>query len=172
MKKITIILFSFCLTFGTIAQKVSIVKCKIWKPESFCTFPDSLKTSGTFCLDCTWKNKTCKQIDKKKRLIGVWITFTAENDTSFILANKFKNISLVRKNNKKILHPFAFLHWDQIYVDHKLIFEYIYMTYIRSKHYFLTFKTKVDVDIILIFPYAEEGDKIIIDNFLQAEITD
>lgn len=153
-------------------QNISIVKCKIWKPESFCDLPDSIKTPGSYCLDCTLKNKTCKQIEKKKNLVGVWITFTAETDTTFVLANKFKNISLVRKNNKKEIRPYAFLHWDQIFSDHKLIFEYVYMTFVRSKNYYLIFKAKTQVDIIFIFPGAEKSDKIVIDNFLQVEITD
>lgn len=171
MKRITIILISIYISIGTFAQKVSIEKCKIWKPASFCTIPDSLKSTGAFCMDCTWKEKTCKQIDKNKGLVGIWITFISESDTSFKLDNKFGNISVIKKKSQKAIHPYAFLNWGEYYSDHKMNFGYQYMTYLKSKNYFLTFKSKEKVDVIFIFRGAEKGDKIIIDNFLQAEIT-
>jgi hypothetical protein len=172
MKRITIFFFSIFLIIGSFAQKVSIEKCKIWKPASFCTIPDSLKSTGAFCMDCTWREKTCKQIDKKKGLVGIWITFTSESDTSFQLKNNFSNVSVIKKNSQKAIRPYALLNWGEYYSHHRMNFGYQYMTYLRSKNYFLTFKSKAKVDVIFIFRGVEKGDKIIINNFLQAEITE
>jgi hypothetical protein len=174
MKNICLIFILTFLSAISFAQKNSVLKCKIWKPESFCNLPDSLNIPMSITgRNCTWDFKTCEEINKEGLLTGVWLSFKRVSDSCFFLESKYKNISLVKKSNKEVVHPSAILWFNSHDLDNnncKAGFEY--MTVFKVKYYKVNFKPKEKTDMILLFREAENGDEIIIDDFIQTLIKD
>ena len=165
MKTICIILFAFFLTNVSFSQSKSVIKCSIWKPTSFCNIPDSLNLPSWRADNLTIESVQCEQLDKKNNLIGVWIKLSKKDGSSFLLESNFKNISLVKKNNQEKISPEAIL-WNLAYSDKH---GYISSNF-KTNSFKAKFGTHKNIDLIIIFTNAEKGDKIIIDNFVEAEI--
>ena len=97
MKKIQLIILAIVITVITYAQTNSNIKCRIWKPQSFCDIPDSLTGIwGIYCRQCSWNPINCSEIDKMGNMTGVWLTIPTNNGSRFKLKNEFKNISLIK----------------------------------------------------------------------------
>jgi len=174
IKRFYALLFIFILTCPAFAQNSNDINCKIWKPESFCQIPESVNIPCyIFGKDCTWNFKTCREIDKENDLTGIWITFVKSPDSTFVLEDKFQNISLVKKNGENKIHPKAILwynrHETPVDNDNETVLEYMTSDF-KAKEYKVTFKPGEKTDLILLFREAEEGDEIIIDDFLTSKI--
>jgi len=170
MKKYLILSIVVCITIITSAQTNSNIKCRIWKPQSFCNIPDSLTGIwGIYCRQCSWNPINCSEIDKMGNMTGVWLTIPINNGRRFMLKNEFKNISLIKKIDGKKIHPYAILDFFN-YEKNGNPNEQKYIISIKAKRFFVKLKNDKKFDLILIFPNAEKGDKIIIDKYLETEI--
>ena len=110
MKKYLILSIVICLTITIDAQTNSNIKCKIWKPQSFCNIPDSLTGIwSSFCLVCASGSIPCTEIDTMENMTGVWLSIPINISNKFKLKSHFKNISLIKKSDGKIIHPYAML---------------------------------------------------------------
>lgn len=169
MKKLCII---FILTFFMAQLFCQIdpkVKCRLWEPRDFCNFPDSISIPLRWSAEnCTWDFNRC-EIYNMKPWKGVWITFQKDNDSTFNLESRYKNISLINNNTKKVIHPSAILWYRYNYSDKNCVREYMPSSF-KAKKYTVFFKPKERVDLILIFKDAEVGDAITIDGFLKTTI--
>ncbi len=172
MKNLIVLIFVSFLTIGAFAQSKSVVSCKIWNPESFCDIPDSLITMPRIInADTVFAYSiSCNDIDKKENKTAVWLTLSTKDGSSLMFVSGFKNISLINKTNDKKIHPFAILWSDFTYNENgKSNLHYMTSAFKTSK-YKSKFSFQKKIDLILIFPNAEKGDKIIIDDFIEAEI--
>jgi hypothetical protein len=123
--------------------------CRIWNTEDLCSTPDSLKFPyGIECNDCEYSDD-CKEINGKK-LTPVILRIYRKS--GFKLENGFHSIWLTTSRGLKI-EPFA------ISVDR-------YMTNVKQ----LGVKFKNVVDMVLLFPQANPGDKVTIDGVVEAVI--
>jgi len=171
MKKISFILLLLLLSFGAFTQEKNETNCRIWKPDNLCDFPDSLNIPQRWsCSSCYWTYKNCKEFDINT-WTGVWLTFTKETDSTFSLRSHYKNISLVNKNTKKVIHPKAIVWYPIFNKNPNCLPEYMPKS-LRAMKFTVNFIPKEKVDLILIFEKAEKGDKLIIDDFIETEITE
>jgi hypothetical protein len=129
--------------------KTKVSSCRIWNTEDLCSTPDSLKFPyGIECDGCEYSDD-CKAINGKK-LTPVILRIYRKN--GFRLENGFHSITLTTSRGAK-LEPFA------ISIDR-------YMT--NVKHLGVKFKNVVDM--VLLFPQANPGDKVTIDGVVEAVI--
>ena len=171
MKKTSIILIAIFLTLGIYAQKITKTQCKLWKPADFCNLQsDSFQLPRIIKYDSTTETTIdCGQINKNLSCKAVRLKLTRKNGSVLKLKSNFSNISLTKKVDGKIIHPFALLWfsgWDNN-GKKKLIFLSSDFTTTNCKAKFRFMKY---VDLILIFTEADLGDKIIIDDYLETEI--
>ncbi|OFX29113.1 MAG: hypothetical protein A2X08_01385 [Bacteroidetes bacterium GWA2_32_17] len=148
------------MSFLTLAQNKTEIECKIWNPNSFCVIPDSIYLADrVFAIHSEWKEDKCEHIDSLKNLTGVWLTFNIKKGCSLSFKTNFDNIKLIKKGSGQKVGLFA------IYTSRKY-----FMTSIKAKKFTYHLKTGRKIDIIMLFPQAEKGDKIIIDDFIETEI--
>jgi hypothetical protein len=167
LKKIFLTLAAVVITIATFGQTSETINCRIWKTKSFCTIPQSANLPGRVNFSHTLvKTVSCSELDKKKNLVGVWVTFKGKNASELKMTSFYKNISLICKDTKDTLHPIAYLDMSQsngrelIYTSNESTFgECIFKL-----------KPKKKYDLFVIFSAGQVGDKLIIDNFLEAEI--
>lgn len=163
MKTISIILFAFIMTTGCYAQSKSVVKCSIWKPASFCNIPDSLSLPNWSADSLTIVSVSCEKLNNKSGLVGVWLKLSRKDGSSFMIESDMRNITLVKKNDQKIIQPAA-VYWN-------LGENKGYMSSnVKTNSFKAKFGTQKRIDLIFIFPDAEAGDKIIIKDFIEAVI--
>jgi hypothetical protein len=171
MKKTTILLFLILLSFTVSAQNFSNIICTIWKTSSFCDHIDSYHfIDSSFCTSCSGKDMTCEQMDKKNHLVGVRLTFKNETNNTFEYKTKYNNISIIRKKDNSKIHPIAILYTPQLVKNGKILSEAIFWTHFKAERYINYLKAGNQTDIIMLFPEADKGDKLIIDGFIEAEI--
>lgn len=167
MNKIIIILILTLMSQNTFAQSKSVINCEIWQPNSFCDIPDSLITLPRIIKAKSAFVKTidCEELNKVENLKAVWLTLTTKDGASFMFESNFENISLIKSNAENKIHPYAIL-WDDSFSS-----ELCYISSdFKTNNYKSKFSFQKKIDLILLFIDAEKGDKIIIDNFIKAEI--
>jgi hypothetical protein len=170
MKTLIIVLLSSVASVLTFAQNISDINCKLWKPTSFCdNVPISIYPDSAHATDCYWKEITCEQMNKKKNLVGVILTFKNEVNNTIEYKTKFNNFKIKDKNGRDS-HPTAMAYSAKLVKDGKTISEVKYLTKLKVKKYENYWKAGSTTDIILLFPNAVKGDKLIIDNFIETEI--
>jgi hypothetical protein len=141
-------------------------KCKLWDTKSFCnnavTRPDL--TINMECKDCEFTFISCHDIDNMSNIKGVWLTVDVNDKGKFRIESFFNNMSLERADGK-IIHPVAL----GVGASPNDIKEpKYYSNNFKAKKLVATFKKQID--IFLFFENPKIGDKIFIDNFIQAEI--
>ncbi len=171
MKKIFITLIALVMTMAVFGQTKEIIKCRIWKTKSFCTLPDSVNVPGAVNYSNTYiKGLSCSDLDKKENLVGVWVTFQGKNLTMLSLTSHYENITLVRKNTQEKIHPYAYMERSKpIEKDGKPQYNSKESTIGTCKY---ELKPNKRYDVFIIFEAGQVGDKLIIDNFLETEITE
>jgi hypothetical protein len=154
-------------TVSVTEQTKESVTCRIWKTESFCKVPNNVNVHGAVQYSNTFvRGISCDSLNSQN-LVGVWVTFQGKNVDSLNMKSHYENISLIRKN-KEILHPIAYMERS------KPIMEDGTPQYASNKSTFgsctfiLTPNEKYD--LFILFEAAETGDKLIIEDFLEAEI--
>lgn len=131
------------------ACKKPMSSCRLWKAKDLCTSPDSLKFPYQIeCNSCEY-SYTCKEINSKGLNAVILRVYKKKG---FTLEKGFQNISLTKPTGKKYT-PFA------VSVDR-------YMNNVTKAK--VNFKNVVD--IILLFPDAEVGDKVSIDGVVEAVV--
>lgn len=131
------------------ACKKSLSSCRLWKTKDLCTSPDSLKFPYQIeCNNCEY-TYTCKEINSKGLKAVILRVYKKKG---FNLEKGFQNIILTKPDGKRYI-PFA------VSVDR-------YMNNVGKAR--INFKNVVD--IILLFPDAEVGDKVSIDGVADAVV--
>jgi len=156
----TALIFSALIfTLMSYAQNKTEMNCKIWKPKTFCEIHDSIYLADrVFGIQAEWKEETCVELDMVKNLTGVWLTFTNKKNCKLFLKSNFENFKLIKKSNGQKINLSA------------LYSKKGFITSIKAKKFTFTLKKGRIINIIMLFPEAEKGDKIIIDDFIEAEI--
>jgi hypothetical protein len=169
MKRFMITIAVFVMTFAAIGQTGEIVKCRIWKTKDFCTLPDSVNVPGGVSYSNTFiRAVSCSELSKNENLVCVWVTFQGKKATELIMVSHYKNITLVRKDNKEKIHPFA-------YMERSIPLEQVSGPQYNSKESTMEkcvfeLEPQKRYDLFIIFEAGQVGDKLIIDNFLEAVI--
>jgi hypothetical protein len=174
MKRIFLIAVILTLSIQIFSQSDTIEQCKIWKKFTICNFiSDSLYMDySVVCLSGTCHFFKCKG-DNKKNLVGVQIdnNLLCKSSSNLSFQRKFKNIRLIINGTKKVIHPIGVLVYDPDSLNYHSTKAYqIFLTF--GKLFTVHFSKEHKPVLILIFRHAEVGDKIYIDDFYKAEITD
>jgi hypothetical protein len=160
MKTTLFIIFALAMSLLTFAQPKADISCKIWNPKSFCEIPDSIYfADGMVAIHCQLKSDTCTQMDNINNQSGVWLSFHNKRRCSLNLKTDFENIRLIKKSNGRVVKLNA------LYFSRKYFLVSVSAT--KLKYHF---KGRRDINFIMLFPEAEKGDKIVIDDFIEAEI--
>ena len=169
MKKILITLTMSLIAISVFGQTKETVEARIWGTENFCKLPESAKIAGCIYDKTLIYQISCDSLNKEN-YTGVWITFQGKDVDTMYMESYYKNISLICKNTKEILYPVAYManyyHKDannpkepQYNSNKSIMGECKYILVPKEKY-----------DLFIIFEKAERGDKVIIKDFLEAEI--
>ena len=112
---------------------------------------------------------TCEKLDKMGNLTGVWLTLSTKDGSIINFESNFKNINLIKKSDGKTIHPFAILWPDEYNSNGKKNLQYL-TSALKTTKFESKFSFQKKIDLLLIFTGAENGDKLIIDNFVEAVI--
>jgi hypothetical protein len=168
MKRSFIVLVMFVLTISVFGQTKESVKCRIWKTESFCKIPENINVHGAVNYSKTFVDGICCKNLDILNLVGVWVTFQGKDVKKLNMKSHYENISLIRKNTKEVLHPVTYMERS------KPIMEEGNPEYASNKSTFgsctFVLKPKEKYDLFILFEVAEVGDKLIIEDFLEAVI--
>jgi hypothetical protein len=170
IKKFFSVLVLFSLSVSAFGQAREIIKCRIWKTSSFCTIPNTVNIpeNAKYLVGVSISNIQCSELDKQK-LVGIWVTIREKNVSELRLKNNFSNVKLIRKDSGEVLYPVAYMsrskpvgkEGNPQYLSGKSTFggECVYELKPRERY-----------DLFIIFETAEVGDKLVIEDFLEAEI--
>ncbi|MFH0895708.1 MAG: hypothetical protein V2A54_14835 [Bacteroidota bacterium] len=168
MKKYFIlIIFILLLPLALTAQKSVIPDCRIWKPASFCAVPEGARRFSITKAD-TLRQITidCKKLDEQS-CTGVWLKLHRHYGRKFELKSGFKNITLQRIDGSKV-HPVA-VWWNAFGESGSGKAVYLSSAF-TTNSLIMKYGLHRTADLIMIFPQAFPGDKIIIDGYVEAEI--
>ena len=167
MKKILITLTMSLIAISVFGQTKEIVEARIWKMGNFCKLPDSVRIPYAQKYSAVRSSIPCDFFNKKS-YTGIWITFEGKDVDDIYMKSHCKNISLVRKTTKDTLYPVAYMAavYDNFRFDKP---EYLVnATTFENFRYLLNPREKYD--LFIIFEKAKPGDRVIIENFLEAKI--
>jgi hypothetical protein len=173
MKTTVITLTIMTLALFSSAQSKVDAKCKLWTPTNFCDTSETLNLPYLmYGTNCTEDVRTCQQMEDKN-LIGVHITFSSKTDSTFSLKSKFKNISLKKKSDGKVIRPYA-IKWYGVDYDSKtgklIPFLGYLLNNLKARTFVVKYNLNTTYDLIILFKSAEQGDQIVIDNFIDVKI--
>ncbi len=137
-------------------EKVNIYSGTIYDGSDLCAILCAYKFPGQVEMDGTMRTTGCSRLENITNMKAIWLK--GKTNKKIILAVKegFKNIKLVKSDGRELL-PDAISHY---YKGLGVISGY------TGKYFNLFFKNKVE--LILFFKDAEEGDKIVIDETIEA----
>lgn len=136
----------------------NINSCKIWNTGNFCNIPDTQDKYSIECNACEYDYINCKTL-KPDEIICVLITLTGNKKSNFKIENKLKNIRLTNTTNNKSETPIMI----GIGSDNNF-----YGSNFKAKKFIVTYHKQIS--IYLFFKNVKVGDKIIINNFIEAII--
>jgi hypothetical protein len=151
-----------------ISRQSQNAKCIMWNTNSFCNNAVSRPelSLNMECNDCEFNTVSCHDIDKMSNIKAVWLTINVSGKGKFRIESNFKNFSLERSNGE-IAHPVAM----GVGASPSDVKEpKYYSSNFKATKLITTFKKQID--IFLFFENAKVGDKVKIDNFIQAEIVE
>lgn len=123
--------------------------CRIWQTQDLCSTPDNLKFPYLIeCDQCNY-NVDCKEFVKKG---AIAVVFRVYKKTGFTLDKGFESIQLIKPDGRRFT-PLA------ISIDR-------YMSSVKK----LRVKFTKMIDVLMLFPEAEPGDKVIIEGAGEATI--
>lgn len=159
------------ITSGLFAQSKSVESCTIWKPESFCNIPDSLITLPRVVLmeSANISAAKCGDLDKDSTNTGVWLTLNSKGKTQFNISGNLINITLIRKSNGEVVYPLALI-WDMPSSEKNENTFYYMSAGMSASKFLVKFSYQKKIDLVLIFPGAKSGDKVIIEGLVEAVI--
>ena len=175
MKHLGTLLILFGLTVTTFAQTKVDANCHLWTPKNLCDISDTLNIpSHLKAKNAKWNTLTCKEMENKnKSLQGVIISFSSKTDSTFSLTSKFENISLTKKADGKVIHPYAIM-WNGFTLPDSTERENEFIGYMinhfKATEYNVYITLNRTYNLILLFDSAVKGDRIVVENFLDVEI--
>lgn len=174
MKRIFLVAVILTLSIQIFSQNDTVEHLKIWKKFTICNFiSDSLYTDySVVCSSGTCHFFKCKR-DNKQNLVGVQIdnNLLCKSSSKLSFQRKFKNVKLIKNESGKVVHPVGVLVYDPDSLNYHSTKAYqVFLTF--GKLFTVHFSKEHKPMLILIFRQAEVGDKIYIDDFYKAEITD
>ena len=171
MRKIFITLAMSLIAVSVFGQTKETVEARIWKTESFCNLPETAKVPSAINYSSTFMyGITCDSLNKEY-YTGVWITFEEKDVNTMSMKSHYKNISLIQKTTKETLYPVAYMESGYTHRNGAFTKEPKYtsnQSTMEECKYIL--KPREKYDLFIIFEKAEIGDKVIIEDFLEAEI--
>jgi hypothetical protein len=123
--------------------------CRIWKTQDLCSTPNNLKYPYLIECDLCNYDVDCKELCKKG---ATAVIFRIYKKSGFTLDKGFKSIALVKPDGRKF-EPLA------ISIDR-------YMSNVKK----LRVKFTKVIDIVMLFPEAAPGDKVIIEGAGEAVV--
>ena len=141
-------------------SKVTTVKsCKIWNTKDFCNIPKTAKFAPSFDCDAVeFDYIDCLTANQIDNITGVWLTITTNGKSTFQIENQLKNITLIKPNNNTQYPLMIKVGGDNNFWGAKFKAKKITINYNKQ------------IDIFLFFKNAAVGDKIIINNLIEALI--
>jgi hypothetical protein len=127
----------------------------------FCALLRAYKFPGKVGLDMGKMTTTsCSRLARIPNMKAIWLKGKTDKKIMFSLKDKFSSIQLVKKSGKKF-SPEAVSHY---YPGLLVISAY------EGKFFNMAFED--NVGLILFFKDAEEGDKLVIDGAIEADVKD
>ena len=167
MKNVFLILTMSLLTTAVFGQTKEKVVCRIWKTKSFCEIPENVNVHGAVIYQhASMLGVSCNSLDTQN-FVGVWVTFQGKNVDSMKMKSRYENISLIRKNTKEVLHPVAYMERADQLSRYTPAFNSNESTF---KECIFVLNSNEKYDLFILFEAAEIGDKLVIEDFLEAEI--
>lgn len=141
-------------------SKVTRVKsCKIWNTKDFCNIPKSAKFATSFDCDAVeFDYLDCQTANQTSDLTGVWLTISVNEKSKLNIEDQLKNFILIKANEKKQYPLMIKIGADNNFWGAKFKAKKITVNYNKQ------------LDIFLFFKDAAVGDKIIINNLIEALI--
>lgn len=141
-------------------SKTAIVKsCKIWDSKDFCKIPKEAKFADSFdCNAVEFDYIDCLTANEIDNITGVWLTITTNGKETFQIENQLKNITLIKPNNNTQYPLMIKVGGENNFWGAKFKAKKILVHYNKQ------------IDIFLFFKDATIGDKIIINNLIEALI--
>ena len=141
-------------------SKVARVKCcKIWNTKDFCNIPKTVKFASSFDCDAVeFDYIDCQAANQIDDLTGVWLTIDVNEKSKLKIEDQLKNFILVKTNNKKQYPLMIKISGENNFWGAKFKAKKITVNYNKQ------------IDIFLFFKNAAVGDKIIINNLIEALI--
>ncbi len=142
-------------------EKVNSYTGTLYEGISFCSMLQAYKFVGKVRLNDVGYSTmvqtiSCSRIAKLPNIKAIWLKGRTDKEIILSVKRKFKNIVLVKQDGSEF-HPEAISHY---YKGLGAISEY------RGRYFEMLFTD--NVELILFFKNAEEGDKIIIDGTIEA----
>ncbi len=135
-----------------------INSCKIWNTTDFCNISDAQDKYNIECNACEFDYINCKTL-KPDEIVCVLITLTGNKKSNFKIENKLKNIRLTNVTNNKSETPIMVGIGDD---------NNFYGSNFKAKKFIVTYNKQIN--IYLFFKNVKVGDKVIINNFIEAII--
>jgi hypothetical protein len=151
-----------CLTASTqkLSKNTKVKSCIIWRPNNYCDMATTLNFKYTMeCDACEFDEVNCNLVSNTNDIVCVLVTLSGTQKQDFKIENKLNNISLINSASNDKQHPS--------------------MIGLGSANKFMgsNFKAKKcivnfnkEINVILFFKNAKVGDKILINNFIEAQI--
>ena len=141
-------------------SKVTRVKsCKIWNTKDFCNIPKTAKFATS--LDCDlvdFDYIDCQTANQKNNITAVWLTISVSENSTFQIESDLKNVKLINTNGKSQIPLMLYVSGDNKFFGANF----------KAKK--MTVHYNKQIDIFLFFKNAAVGDKIIINNLIEALI--
>ncbi len=139
-----------------------LTKCKLWKTKNFCNLPNKINLSSSYDVDAAeYDYVSCQEATKNMATMkAVWVTIKTSGRSKLQLESQLKNITLITANSGKSLHPIMI----GAVADGSAFFGKNF----KAKKFVAYYNGQMD--FFLFFSEAEIGDKIIINNFIEAVI--
>lgn len=170
MRKIFLFFLIISFSLCSYAQRNVKTKCTIMHTSDYCIPCDSLKFPNVLLFDSAYTHTVvCGEINKLSAAHAVHLVLTRRNGRVFRLETGFKNISLIKKSDGNILHPIA-INFPYYSVDDSSKYvKYLTSDFVVSRCV-IKFHFKKYIDMVLIFPEANVGDKVVIKDYVETEI--
>lgn len=147
-------------------EKVNTYSGTLYDGYSLCSVIRAYKFSGKVSMDQsnnyqshrTLKTISCSKLENVPNIKAVWLKGKISKKMTIAIKEGFKNILLVKSDGREI-NPEAISHY---YPGLGVISDY------TGKHFEMIFKD--NVELILFFKDAEDGDKVMIDGVIEAVV--
>ncbi len=148
----------FSINYQKPQKNTNVKLCKIWHGNDFCAISNiPQNTYHIDCNNCNYDYINCKTLNTND-ITCIVLTLTGNGKQSLKLDDKLKNIALVGTDKKIYTPKMIGIGNDSNFFGDKF-----------NAKKFIVYYSK-DLNIYLFFKNAKAGDRIIINNFIEAQI--